>query len=194
MEETKTRLLRISLIRRLKRFLFPKNLDAAPDLNAAQNRNVARIARLRGRGVRIGEGCVIHTEHFSSEPYLVDIGDNVGIAPGTHFMTHDGFIFPARRPGALIFGRISIGSNSFVGMNSLILPGTVVGRDCIIGAGSVVGGTVPDGSVVAGNPARVVMSVKMAEQLPARHRHRLDVSGLPPAERERRIREHFGLV
>jgi len=38
------------------------------------------------------------------------------------------------------------------------------------------------------------MTVKMAEQLQARQRHRLDVSGLPREERERRIREHFGLV
>jgi acetyltransferase-like isoleucine patch superfamily enzyme len=193
-EETRTGVGRNSLIGRLERLLFPGKRKAAQDLDVAENRNARRIARLRRRGVRIGEGCVINTDHFSSEPYLVDIGDNVGIAPGTHFMTHDGSVFPARRRGALIFGRISIGSNSFVGMNSLILPGTVVGRDCIIGAGSVVGGTVPDGSVVVGNPARVVMSVKMAERLPARHRHRLDVSGLPPAERERAIREHFGLV
>jgi acetyltransferase-like isoleucine patch superfamily enzyme len=189
---------RKSLPRRLERFLrhrfFRRKRYRPPDLNAERERNIARIARLRSRGVRIGEGCVIHTEHFSSEPYLVDIGDNVGIAPGTHFMTHDGSVFPARRLGPQIFGRISIGDNSFVGMNCLILPGTVVGRDCIIGAGSVVGSTVPDGSVVMGNPARVVMSVKMAEQLPARHRHRLDVSGLPPEERERRIREHFGLL
>jgi acetyltransferase-like isoleucine patch superfamily enzyme len=188
----------MSPTRRLKLFLrrrvFRKKRYRPRDLGGERRRNIERIDRLRSRGVRIGEGCVIHTEHFSSEPYLVEIGDNVGIAPGVHFMTHDGSVFPARRIGALIFGRISIGDNSFVGMNSLILPGTVVGRDCIIGAGSVVGGTVPDGSVVTGNPGRVVMSVKMAEQLPARHRHRLDVSGLDPEERERRIREHFGLL
>lgn len=154
------------------------------------------VRRLRARGVRIGEGCLIRTENFSSEPYLVEIGDNVGISPGTHFITHDGSVMLARARdlGPLILGRIIVGSNTFIGLNCLILPGTVIGRDCIVGAGSVVRGAIPDGSVVMGNPARVVMSVKMAEQLASRQRHRLDVSYLPPAERERRIREHFGLV
>lgn len=162
-------------------------------LLAPERLNEARISRLRARGVRIGEGCVIHTEHFHSEPYLVEIGDNVGISRDTHFVTHDGSVQEATRPGSLIYGTITVGSDSFIGLGCLILPGTVIGRGCVIGAGSVVAGEVPDGSLVMGNPARVVMSVAMAERLPSRQRHRLNLTGLDPAARERALREHFGL-
>ena len=54
---------------------------------------------------------------------------------------------------------VSIGDNSFVGAFSILMPGTVIGRDCIIGAGSVVRGRVPDGSIVLGNPGQVIRSV-----------------------------------
>lgn len=53
-------------------------------------------------------------------------------------------------------GPVIVGENSFVGAFSLLLPGVRIGRDCIIGAGSVVRGKVPDGTITTGNPARVV--------------------------------------
>lgn len=56
-------------------------------------------------------------------------------------------------------GEIHIGDNVFIGANSFILPGTEIGNNCIIGAGSVVRGKIPDGSVVIGNPATIVSNV-----------------------------------
>jgi len=155
----------------------------------------AWIDRLRERGVRIGEGCLIYTEEFLNEPYLVNIGDNVGVSVGTRFITHDGAFTSSggRDSWRAIFGRISVGSNTFIGAGCTLLPGTVIGRDCVVGAGSVVRGTVPDGMLVIGNPASVVMSARAAGQLAARHAHLLDVSGLSAAARERAIRAHFGI-
>jgi serine acetyltransferase len=75
----------------------------------------------------------------------------------------------------------------------LILPGTTIGKDCIIGAGSVVRGMVPDGSVVIGNPAKVVMTTAMARKLSARNRNILQVDGLSEKERDQVLRKHFGL-
>lgn len=53
---------------------------------------------------------------------------------------------------------IVIGDNTFIGMNAIILKGTAIGRNCIVGAGSVVHGTFPDGVVIAGNPAKIIKS------------------------------------
>lgn len=44
-------------------------------------------------------------------------------------------------------------------MNSIILPGTTIGHNCIIGAGSVVGGEYPDNVVIAGNPAKIICTL-----------------------------------
>ena len=51
---------------------------------------------------------------------------------------------------------VSIGKNSFIGYGACIWPGTQIGQGCIIGANAVVKGTIPDYSVVAGVPAKVI--------------------------------------
>ncbi len=55
-------------------------------------------------------------------------------------------------------GVICVGNNVFIGNNSILLPGVIIGDNYIIGAGSVVSKNVPENSVVAGNPAKVIMS------------------------------------
>lgn len=51
---------------------------------------------------------------------------------------------------------IVIGKNCFIGCNSLILKGTVLGDSCVVGAGAVVSGQFEDNCVIAGNPAKVI--------------------------------------
>jgi len=51
---------------------------------------------------------------------------------------------------------IAIGKNCFIGCNSLILKGTVLGDGCVVGAGAVVCGRFENNCVIAGNPARVI--------------------------------------
>jgi len=107
-----------------------------------------------------------------TDPAMITIGDEVVISSDVRILTHDFSV--ARIDRALCalhesagdttrerkkVAGVSIGDNSFVGAFSLLMPGTVIGRDCIIGAGSVVRGLVPDGSVVLGNPGQVIRSV-----------------------------------
>lgn len=125
-----------------------------------------RVDYLRKKGIKIGENCNISTMKFSTEPYLIEIGNEVRIANGTKFITHDGSIhcFENELVGE-VFGRIKIGNNVFIGTDCIILLNTTIGDNCIIGAGSVVRGNFPKNSVIIGNPAKVVLNVNVQKML-----------------------------
>ncbi len=55
---------------------------------------------------------------------------------------------------------IKIGSNCFIGCNVIILKGTILGDGCVVGAGAVVSGKFENDSLIAGNPAKVIRSLK----------------------------------
>lgn len=55
---------------------------------------------------------------------------------------------------------IHIGKNCFIGCNSIILKGTVLGDNCVVGAGAVVSGKFESNCVIAGNPARVIKKME----------------------------------
>ena len=55
---------------------------------------------------------------------------------------------------------IQIGKNCFIGCNSIILKGTVLGDGCVVGAGAVVAGKFEDNCVIAGNPAQVIRKLE----------------------------------
>ena len=52
--------------------------------------------------------------------------------------------------------RIKVGDYSYIGDSCLIMPGVEIGSNCIVGAGSVVTKSIPDGMMVAGNPAKII--------------------------------------
>lgn len=110
-------------------------------------------------GVKIGCGCFISTKKFSSEPYLITIGNYVRVAPETAFYTHGG-VWTLRKkynnPQIDNFGKIEIGDFSYIGERCMIMAGVTIGKNCIVGGGSVVTRSVPDGIMVAGNPAKFI--------------------------------------
>lgn len=59
---------------------------------------------------------------------------------------------------------VVIGKNCFIGGNSIILKGTVLGDGCIVGAGAVVSGQFEDNCIIAGNPARVIKNLKIINE------------------------------
>lgn len=123
--------------------------------------NEYTIARyLRKKGATVGENCLFHSWVIGDDPYLVSIGNHVFIAVGVIFHTHDGAAWIAREddPGIRRMGRIIIEDNCIIGARSQILPNVRIGRNSIVGAGSVVITDVPPNSVVMGVPARVVGS------------------------------------
>jgi serine acetyltransferase len=75
-----------------------------------------------------------------------------------------------------------------------VLPNSRIGSNCIIGAGTIVRGDIPDNSVVMGNPGKVVMKTSLLKPLLVHHKNRLNTRRLAPAAKEKALRSHFGLT
>jgi len=106
-------------------------------------------------GNRIGNRVRVHSCCFLE---MVTIGDDVFIGPNVVF-TDDPH--PMKCPRYLeCKGGVTVKRLARIGAHSTLLPGVVVGENALVGAGSVVTRDVPPGTVVAGNPARVVKKVE----------------------------------
>lgn len=110
-------------------------------------------------GVIFSSGLHIYGRvEWSTEPWIITLGENVYITDGVKFVTHDGatLLFRDRIPDLELTKPIKVGSNVYFGNNAVILPGVTIGSNVIIGAGAVVTKDIPDNSVAVGVPARVV--------------------------------------
>lgn len=123
----------------------------------------------RQRGVQIGSGCYIfESASFGSEPYMIKLGNNVRVNKNVQFITHDGGMWVLRNlyekyEDADLFGTITVGNNVHIGNNAVILPGSNIGNNCIIGCCAVVTKPVPDNSIVVGVPGRVIENIEEYE-------------------------------
>ena len=90
--------------------------------------------------------------------WLIEIGDNVTMAPRVHILCHDAST--KQHLGYTKIGRVTIGNNVFIGAESIVLPGVTIGDNVIIGANSTVTHDIPEGSVAVGSPARVVCTLE----------------------------------
>lgn len=117
--------------------------------------------RARFDGVIIGRGNFIRTKFWSTEPYLIRIGNNCAITHGVKIFTHGGGRV-ARKiyPNFDCFGKVTIGNSVYIGTNSLIMPGVTIGDNVLVAAGSVVTKSIPAGMVVGGNPAKIICSTE----------------------------------
>ncbi len=109
-------------------------------------------------GVSIGKNCRIFTRRFGTEPFLIEIGNNVTITKDVIILTHDGstWLFNDQQGRRYMYRKVKIGNNVFIGVNSIIMPGVCIGDNVIVGAGSIVTKSIPSGSIIAGNPAKII--------------------------------------
>ena len=105
-----------------------------------------------GSGFQRLHGTILDPGHC----WLIEIGDNVTMAPRVHVLCHDAST--KNTLGYTKIGRVNIGNNVFVGADTVILPGVTIGNNVIIGANSTVTHDIPDNTVVAGSPAKVICS------------------------------------
>lgn len=114
------------------------------------------IKEYRKQGVTIGNNCNIYNSYLDpGHAYLIEIGNNVTITNST-ILTHDASTQIYLKKSKV--GKVIIEDNTFIGWGSIILPNTRIGKNCIIGAGSVVTKDIPDNSVASGSPAKVIGS------------------------------------
>ena len=122
---------------------------------------------LRRHGVRMGEGTFFFAPRTTvidlTRPYMISMGRNVMVTAGVTILSHDYGWSVVKGVQGDIYGSCDetvIGDNVFIGVNSVILKGSHIGNDVIIGAGSVVSGTIPDGCVATGVPCRPIQTLE----------------------------------
>lgn len=118
-----------------------------------------RIKKWIKDGAKIGKNFKVERNSYldSSFPWLIEIGDDVTIAPDVLILSHDGSTKSVI--GYSKCGNVIIGSNVFIGAKSVILPNSKIGNNVIIGANSVISGNVPDNVVIAGSPSKIIMDI-----------------------------------
>lgn len=103
-----------------------------------------------GKNFNIQKACILDNSHC----WLIEIGDNVTLAPRVHILAHDAST--KRELGYTKIGKVKIGNNVFIGANTTILPNVKIGDNVVIGANSLVCKNILSNTVVAGNPIRVI--------------------------------------
>ena len=142
------------------------NATVVGDVRLEDNVSIWYGAVLRGDSgtITVGEGSNIQDNAVLHERVTIGRGCSVG-------------------HGAIVHG-CSVGDHCVVGMGAIILNGPVIGNDCIVGAGAVVTGKMnaPAGSLILGNPAKVVRPLSEEEiagnRANARHYVQLAAKGL----------------
>tara|TARA_R110002049_G_scaffold190301_1_gene358950 strand:+ start:5488 stop:5934 length:447 start_codon:yes stop_codon:yes gene_type:complete len=128
---------------------------------------------------------------FSTEPWIITLGNNVHITREVLFITHDGgtLLYRDKVPDLEITAPIQVGNDVYIGVRSIILPGVTIGDNCVIGAGSIVTRDVPSNSVVAGVPAKIVKSAD--DYLDKLKLNSLKLGHLKAGEKDAALKNYF---
>ncbi len=152
---------------RINEFILNKYIKFKMRFLPGKIKNEEYCDYLRRLGLQIGKG----TYFFSPEtitvdtqrPWLLEIGEYCKITKGVVILAHDYSRSVLRRYYGEVIGEAKktiIGNNVFLGMNTIVLMGSVIGDNVIVGAGSVVHGKIPSNVVVAGNPATIICTLE----------------------------------
>jgi len=138
----------------------------------------------RHLGVKIGKNCYIDTRNWSSEPYLVTIGNNCQITHCVSIYTHGGGqAVRTIDPNFDVFGKVVIEDWAYIGAYAQIMPGVTIGEGALVAAGSIVTKSVAPHTIVGGNPARYICTVE--EYYERNKKYNVGTKGLSPQEKKR---------
>ncbi len=111
-----------------------------------------------GKDITIGKNVFINFDCVFLGLGGIIIEDNVLIAPKVSLLSEGHLLNPETRH-SLVPGRIHIKKNAWIGAGATILPGVSIGENAVVASGAVVSKNVPDNTVVAGIPAKVVKHI-----------------------------------
>ena len=113
-----------------------------------------------GFNIEVGKNFFANYNCTMLDVAKISIGDNCFMASNVAIYTAGHPIHPDSRNSMYEYGiPVTIGDNVWIGGNTVICPGVTIGSNCVIGAGSVVTKDIPDWSVAAGNPCRVIRKI-----------------------------------
>lgn len=117
-----------------------------------------------GAKITVGENCRLNGVYLHAQSGIT-IGKNTVIASGVNIIDSNGHVLNSsnRTVGRDVPKPIVIGDNVWIGLNSIILKGTVIGDNSMVAAGSVVKGEFPPNSLISGNPAKVTDIIDIKE-------------------------------
>ena len=118
-----------------------------------------------GKHIRTGKNFFANYNCTIIDVAEVVIGDNCLMAPNAAIYTAGHPVYPSTRNSGYEYGKkVTIGDNVWIGGNAVVCPGVHIGNNVVIGAGSVVTRDIPDWSIAAGNPCRVIRTVTEADR------------------------------
>ena len=164
-------------IRGIDRMAFGKNVVIQKDcwLNIAFNNPSAGPMIVIDEGTNIGRRCIISAANKIIIGKFVLIAPNVFIAD-THHKYHQ-LDIPIMNQGITTHNdQVTIGDESWIGINSVIMGNVTIGKHCVVGANSVVNKDIPDYCVAVGNPSTIVkmFDVKSGQWVKVRDKVDLD--------------------
>ena len=113
-----------------------------------------------GKHIEVGKNFFANYNCTLIDVAKIKIGDNCQMAPNVAIYTAGHPVHPVSRNSAYEYGKeVTIGDNVWLGGNTVICPGVHIGDNVVIGAGSVVTKDIPDWTIAAGNPCRVIRKI-----------------------------------
>ncbi|MDD3324206.1 MAG: acyltransferase [Sulfurospirillaceae bacterium] len=117
-----------------------------------------------GRNVIIRPNSMLFADPREDEEGFIFIGDNVMMGSGIHIYVanhkFDNMNIPIIEQGHYVSRDVKICEGAWIGANVVILPGVVIGKNSVVGAGTIVTKSVPEYTVFAGNPGKIIKELK----------------------------------
>lgn len=149
-----------------------KNIEIGNNVFIAENSFLSAVESWKGEKfiphIFIGDNTTIGSGFFATCIEEIIIENNVLISDrvfiSDHIHDYEDVKKPVIKQPLKFKGKVRIKEGSFIGINCVVMPGVVIGKNSVVGASSVVTKDVPDYSVVIGNPARVIKTYNFKKE------------------------------